>query len=229
MRPHTAIHVSSYYYISVLRAHEAQQDPALYMYAKLPTIYVSACYYICVLDMCPHTAIYVSSGACRAHRFRAHTTIHTTMYAHATTCATQSTIYVSSGACRAPRIDARTPIHTTIYTTIYAHTTVYTTIYTTMYTTIYTTICTTRTNHKCVVRSMTHASTWRSFYYIYSYTYYYICSYCYTYYSYMCRQEHDARLDPAPDWLVEFALEQSHPLVQVAFPEHRGLVRRLEV
>ncbi len=57
MRPHTAIHVSSYYYISVLRAHEAQQDPALYMYAKLPTIYVSACYYICVLDMCPHTAI----------------------------------------------------------------------------------------------------------------------------------------------------------------------------
>ena len=52
MCPHTAIYVSSYFYICLLR------PPA--------AIYVSSCFFynsICVLQlyMCPHTAIYVSS------------------------------------------------------------------------------------------------------------------------------------------------------------------------
>jgi hypothetical protein len=70
--PHTAMSVSSYYYLCVLILLDVCLHTAIYVssdYYMCPhtTTYVSAYYYMCVsilLYMCPHITIYVSSDYC---------------------------------------------------------------------------------------------------------------------------------------------------------------------
>jgi hypothetical protein len=123
MCPHTtmsAIYVSSYYYVSVLRVHEAQQDPVLYMYTNyirvrmllymcpiFPTsiqssVYVRAATYTystleqlriptSIRDIC---VLLACRGAYTLEQLRIPTAMRTALYAHTTMCATQSAIYV---------------------------------------------------------------------------------------------------------------------------------------